>query len=113
MWNATPIGSTGLTYKEIGPSPGTSSAFASERYISMMKYMLQLLTLQQIQLLRETYLSKISDAKSPEGASIYWKDYVNEYSNYIYASALTSAEFTTLVKIWCCCCILWCYCCCS
>ena len=45
---------------------------------------------------RMTYLSKISDAKSPEGASIYWKDYVNEFSGYIYASALTSAEFTTL-----------------
>ena len=43
-----------------------------------------------------TYLSKISDAKSPEGSSIYWKDYVNEFSGYIYAGALTSAEFTTL-----------------
>ena len=43
-----------------------------------------------------TYLSKISDAKSPEGSSIYWKDYVNEFSGYIFAGALTSAEFTTL-----------------
>ena len=34
QWNATTIGSTGLTYKEIGPRPG-SSAFASDRYISM------------------------------------------------------------------------------
>ncbi|BCV04730.1 MAG: hypothetical protein CM15mV89_1720 [Caudoviricetes sp.] len=32
-WNAIPIGSTGLTYKDIGPRPGTS-AFASERYLS-------------------------------------------------------------------------------
>ena len=32
-WNATAIGSTGLTYKAIAPRPGTS-AFASERYIS-------------------------------------------------------------------------------
>ena len=45
---------------------------------------------------RLLYLSKLSDGKSPEGASTYWKDYVNEYSGYIYASALTSAEFTTL-----------------
>ena len=33
QWNAQTIGTTGLTYKEIGPRPGTS-AFASERYIS-------------------------------------------------------------------------------
>ena len=44
-----------------------------------------------------TYLSKLSDAKTPEGASAYWKDYVNEYSGYIYAgAALSAAEVTTL-----------------
>ena len=32
--------------------------------------------------------------KSPEGASTYWKDYINEFSNYIYASALVTADFT-------------------
>ena len=43
-----------------------------------------------------TYLSKLSDAKTPEGASAYWKDYVNEYSRYIYAgAALSAAEVTT------------------
>ena len=43
-----------------------------------------------------TYLSKLSDAKTPEGASSYWKDYVNEYSGYVYAgAALSSAEVTT------------------
>ena len=43
-----------------------------------------------------TYLSKLSDAKTPEGASAYWKDYVNEYSGYIYAGVgLSSAEVTT------------------
>ncbi len=44
-----------------------------------------------------TYLSKLSDAKTPEGASAYWKDYVNEYSGYIYAgAALSAAEVTTV-----------------
>ena len=96
QWNATTIGSTGLTYKEIGPRPG-SSAFASDRYISMDEVHVAVIdTSTDTVVERMTYLSKISDAKSPEGASIYWKNYVNEYSQYIYASALTSAEFTTL-----------------
>jgi len=96
MWNATTIGTTGLTYKEIGPRPGTS-AFASERYISYDEVHVAVIdTSTNTVVERMTYLSKISDAKSAEGASIYWKDYVNEFSGYIYASALTSAEFTTL-----------------
>ena len=96
MWNATTIGSTGLTYKEIGPRPG-SSAFATERFITMDEMHVAVIdTSTNTVVERMTYLSKISDAKSPEGASIYWKDYVNEFSGYIYASALTSAEFTTL-----------------
>ena len=96
QWNATAIGSTGLTYKEIGPRPGTS-AFASERYISYDEMHVAVIdTSTNTVVERMTYLSKISDAKSSEGSSIYWKDYVNEFSGYIYASALTSAEFTTL-----------------
>jgi len=96
MWNATAIGSTGLTYKEIGPRPGTS-AFASERYVSYDEMHVAIVdTSTNTVVERMTYLSKISDAKSPEGSSIYWKDYVNEFSGYIYAGALTSAEFTTL-----------------
>ena len=96
MWNAQQIGDTGLTYKEIGPRPGTS-AFASERYVSYDEVHVAVVDTSTNTIVeRMTYLSKISDAKSAEGASIYWKDYVNEFSGYIYASALTSAEFTTL-----------------
>ena len=96
QWNAQTIGSTGLTYKEIGPRPGTS-AFASERYISYDEMHVAIIdTSTNTVVERMTYLSKISDAKSPEGASIYWRDYVNLYSGYIFAGALTSAEFTTL-----------------
>ena len=96
QWNAQTIGSTGLTYKEIGPRPGTS-AFASERYISYDEMHVAVIdTSTNTVVERMTYLSKISDAKSPEGSSIYWKDYVNEFSGYIFAGALTSAEFTTL-----------------
>ena len=96
QWNAQTIGSTGLTYKEIGPRPGTS-AFASERYISYDEMHVAVIDTSTNTIVeRMTYLSKISDAKSPEGSSIYWRDYVNLYSGYIFAGALTSAEFTTL-----------------
>ena len=94
-WNAQTIASTGLTYKAIGPRPGTS-AFASERYLSHDEVHVAVVDESTNTIVeRLTYLSKLTDAKSPEGASIYWKDYVNEYSGYIYATALTSAEFTT------------------
>ena len=96
MWNAQQIGDTGLTYKEIGPRPGTS-AFASERYVSYDEMHVAVIdTSTNTVVERMTYLSKISDAKSPEGSSIYWKDYVNEFSGYIFAGALTTAEVTTL-----------------
>ena len=95
-WNAQTIASTGLTYKAIGPRPGTS-AYASERYLSHDEVHVAIVDESTNTIVeRMTYLSKLSDAKSPEGASTYWKDYVNEYSSYVYAgSALTSAEFTT------------------
>ena len=94
-WNALPIGTTGLTYKAIAPRPGTS-AFASERHLSADEVHVAVIDESTNTIVeRMTYLSKLTDAKSPEGASTYWKDYVNEYSGYIYAgSALTSAEFT-------------------
>ena len=94
-WNALPIGTTGLTYKNIGPRPGTS-AYASERHLSADEVHVAVVDESTNTIVeRMTYLSKLTDGKSPEGASTYWKDYVNEFSKYIYAgSALTSAEFT-------------------
>ncbi len=95
-WNALPIGTTGLTYKAIAPRPGTS-AFASERHLSGDEVHIAVIDESTNTIVeRMTYLSKLSDGKTPEGASSYWKDYVNEFSGFIYAgSALTSAEFTT------------------
>ena len=93
-WNALPIGSTGLTYKNIGPRPGTS-AYASERYLSGDEVHVAIVDESTNTIVeRLTYLSKLSDGKSPEGASTYWKDYVNEYSQFIFAAALTSAEYS-------------------
>ena len=96
QWNSTTIGSTGLTFKEVGPRPGTS-AFASERFISHDEVHVAVIDTSTNTIVeRQLYLSKLLDGKSTEGASTYWQSYINEYSNFIYAGVLTSAEFTTL-----------------
>ena len=96
QWNSTAIGSTGLTFKEVGPRPGTS-AFASERFISHDEVHIAVIDTSTNTIVeRQLYLSKLLDGKSAEGASTYWQSYINEYSNFIYAGVLTSAEFTTL-----------------
>ncbi len=96
MWNARQIGSTGLTYKSIAPRPGTS-AYASERYLSHDEVHVAVIDESTNTVVeRMTYLSKLLDGKSPEGANTYWKDYVNEYSGFVYAgAALGAAEQTT------------------
>ena len=96
MWNARTIGSTGLTYKSIAPRPGTS-AYASERYLSHDEVHVAVIDESTNTVVeRMTYLSKLLDGKSPEGANTYWKDYVNEYSGFVYAgAALGAAEQTT------------------
>ena len=95
-WNAQTIGATGLTYKAIAPRPGTS-AYASERYLSHDELHVAIVDEATNTIVeRMTYLSKLTDGKSPEGASTYWKDYVNEFSGYVYAgAALSAAEVTT------------------
>ncbi len=95
-WNARQIGSTGLTFKSIAPRPGTS-AYATERFLSYDEVHVAVVnTATNTVLERMTYLSKLTDGKSPEGNSTYWKDYVNQYSGYIYAgAALSGTEITT------------------
>ena len=95
-WNALPIGDTGLTYKSIGARPGTS-AYASERFLSADEVHVAVVDTSTNTIVeRNLFLSKLSDGKTPEGASSYWKDYINEFSSFIYAgAALTSTEFTT------------------
>jgi len=95
-WNARQIGATGLTFKSIAPRPSTS-AYASERFLSYDEVHVAVIdTATNTVLERMTYLSKLTDGKSPEGNSTYWKDYVNQYSGYIYAgAALSASEVTT------------------
>ena len=96
-WNSLPIGSTGLTYKSIAPRPGTS-AFASERHLSNDEVHVAVIDESTNTIVeRSLYLSKLTDGKTPEGGSSYWKDSINEFSNFVYAGqGLSSAEFSTL-----------------
>ena len=89
----TTIGSTGLKLSAIGPRPGTS-AFAADRGVSFDEVHIAVIdTTGAVSgaantiLERKTFLSKISDAKSTEGASIYYKDIVNTESEYIFHGA--------------------------
>ena len=99
----TTIGSTGLKLSAIGPRPGTS-AFAADRGVSYDELHIAVIdTTGAVSgaantiLERKTFLSKISDAKSTEGASIYYKDIVNTESEYIFhGAALTGLVEPTL-----------------
>ena len=89
----TTIGSTGLKLSAIGPRPGTS-AFAADRGVSYDEVHIAVIDTTgavsgaaNTVLERKTFLSKISDAKSTEGASIYYKDIVNTESEYIFHGA--------------------------
>ena len=92
----TAIGSTGLKLSAIGPRPGTSE-YASSRGISYDEIHLAIIdTTGDVSgaantvLERFTYLSKLSDGKSSEGGSTYFKDIINDQSQYIFhGSALT------------------------
>ena len=95
----TTIGSTGLKLSAIGPRPGTS-AFAADRGVSFDEVHIAVIdTTGAVSgaantiLERKTFLSKISDAKSTEGASIYYKDIVNTESEYIFHGA-------ALTQVW-------------
>ena len=91
-WYAnTEIASTGLKLSAIGPRPGTS-AYAAERYLSWDEVHIAVIDESTNTILeRQTYLSKLSDAKSAEGASTYWRDALNNYSRYIYSGAEIAA----------------------
>ena len=96
----TEIGSTGLKLSAVGPRPGTSE-FASSRGLSYDEVHIAVIDATgdisgaaNTVLERKTYLSKLSDAKSAEGANIYYKDIVNTESEYIFHGA----DLTGLVE---------------
>ena len=95
----TSIGSTGLKLSAIGPRPGTSS-FASDRgvgydevHVGVIDTTGDVSGAANTVLERFTFLSKISDAKSPEGSSLYYKDIINDQAQFIFSGAAVGSLF--------------------
>jgi hypothetical protein len=94
----TEIGTTGIALSAVGPRPGTSE-FAAARGIKYDEVHVAVIdTTGEISgspntiLERLTYLSKLSDARSSEGAVSYYKDVVNLQSSYIYSGTAPTAS---------------------
>ena len=83
----------------IGPRPGTSS-FASDRgvkydevHVGVIDTTGDVSGAANTVLERFTFLSKISDAKSPEGSSLYYKDIINDQAQFIFSGAAVGSLF--------------------
>ena len=95
----TEITGTGLKLSAIGPRPGTT-AFAAARGIGYDEVHVAVIdTTGEVSgaantvLERFTFLSKLSDAKSPEGGSLYYKDIINDQAQYIFHGADITSLF--------------------
>jgi hypothetical protein len=99
-YNNTAIAATGLTLSAIGPRPGTS-AFAAEAHLSKDEVHIAVIDESTNTVVeRFTYLSKLLDAKSPEGASIYYRDVINAQSQFIYSGAAQTTQLSTAGNAW-------------
>jgi hypothetical protein len=86
----TEIGSTGLKLSAIGPRPGTSQ-FAEANNIKYDEIHIAVIDTTGAEsgapntiVERLTYLSKLTDGKSSEGANTYYRTIINEQSDYIF-----------------------------
>ena len=99
-YNQTSIASTGLKLSAIGPRPGTS-AFAAENHLSYDELHVAVVDERTNTVVeRFTYVSKLSDAVTAEGASNYWRDVVNNESEYIYSAAEKTANLQSTGNAW-------------
>jgi len=99
-YNQTSIASTGLKLSAIGPRPGTS-AFAAENHLSYDEVHVAVVDERTNAVVeRFTYVSKLSDAVTAEGASNYWRDVVNNESQYIYSAAEQTANLQSTGNAW-------------
>jgi hypothetical protein len=90
---------TGLKLSAIGPRPGTSE-FASSRGIEWDEVHVAVIDLTGAIsgsanniVERFTYLSKLSDGKSSEGANTYYRTVINEQSSYVFTGAHPSTQY--------------------
>lgn len=86
----TQIGSTGLSLSAIGPRPGTSQyaadkgIFYDEMHVAVIDENGALTGSPNTVVERILYVSKLTDAKSTEGAASYYSDIINTQSRYIF-----------------------------
>ena len=95
-WSNTSVGSIPLT--QIGPRPGTSEYAAArsikydELHIAVVDATGAITGTANTIIERLTYLSKLTDARGAQNNITYYKDAVNEFSEYIYSGGtLTGA----------------------
>ena len=99
-YNNTDIGSTGLKLSAIAPRPGTSP-WASERHLKWDEVHVAVVDESTNTIVeRLTYLSKISDAKTAEGASNYYLSSINEFSNRIFAGVALTGTTVVGTEAW-------------
>tara|TARA_B100000073_G_scaffold100385_1_gene79934 strand:+ start:463 stop:2406 length:1944 start_codon:yes stop_codon:yes gene_type:complete len=99
-YNNTSIAATGLKLSAIGPRPGTT-AFATEAHLKKDEVHVAVIDESTNTVVeRFTFLSKLSDAKSPEGASLFYRDVINAQSKFIYAGATRTGGLTTAGNAW-------------
>ena len=95
----TAIGTTGLKLSAIGPRPGTTQHAADrgvkydEVHVAVIDTTGEVSGAANTVLERFTFLSKISDAKSPEGGSLYYKDIINDQAQYVFHGADIASLF--------------------
>ena len=99
-YSNTSIAGTGLSLSAIGPRPGTS-AYASENYLSYDEVHVAVIDERTNAVVeRFLYASKLSDAKTPEGGSNFYRDIINLESEYIYSGATHSSGLQTGGNAW-------------
>ncbi|NBW57417.1 hypothetical protein EBR43_06465 [bacterium] len=92
------VAGTQVFLSQIGPRPG-SSQFASAKGVKYDEVHVAIIDGNDNIVEKFLYLSKISDAKSPEGASIYYKTAVNLQSSYVFIGAGPSSTIKPLSTI--------------
>ena len=99
-YSNTSIAGTGLSLSAIGPRPGTS-AYASENYLSYDEVHVAVIDERTNAVVeRFLYASKLSDAKTPEGASNFYRDIINLESEFVYSGATQTSGLQTGGNAW-------------
>lgn len=89
----TDLGATGIPASAIGPRPGTSDFASSngvsydEVHVAVVDTTGSITGSANTVVEKFTYLSKLSDGRSTEGANTYYRTVINEQSTYIFTGA--------------------------